>query len=522
MIPFNLKNWSIFSLLEPKFIPEIHMAIVYGNLGNEALIVTKDDMVYGIGCNECGCLGTGDDRSTLSLKKVETLCKKGVKTIKYGTCPHVLALTKTGEVYSWGHNGHSELGNGSTEPCLIPTRVGMNLSKKFVIDIACGNHHSLALTAEGEVYAWGENNCGQVGISTGINQNAPRKVNSTLAGKKVIYISCGHSTSMAITDNGEVYSWGYNGLGQLGVGNYVNQADPCKLTTLVGTVIDKVMCGFAHTMALTNKGVLYVWGANNWGQLGFGNKINSSIPVKLEVQKMGRILDIATSHYNSISIAEGEGNQIFMWGQCLGQSITVPTLTSLEYIHDVFACFSSCNVMHEPLILHGEEEDVGVADSFREAFDDPTTSDFVIQVQEKSISVHKVVLMIRSQYFKALFEKNLPENNQGAFLKYLYTDEIYLPPESALELLKLADNYSERQLKKRCIEMIRKGITVENVAYLYSAALEYSAKELEECCFKFALNHMTAVIQTANFAKLDENVVKTFIFNAATAGAFKT
>ncbi|XP_076757246.1 uncharacterized protein LOC143427199 [Xylocopa sonorina] len=535
MIPFSLKNWSIFTLLNPKFIPEIHMAVVFGSLGNEALIVTKDDMVYAIGSNKCGCLGIGDTQSTSELEQVTALCKKGVKTIAYGTCPHVLALTESGEVYSWGHNGHSELGNGSTEPCLVPTRIGRNLSKKFVTHIACGNHHSLALTAEGEVFAWGENNYGQVGNNTGMNQNAPRKVNSTLAGKKVISISCGHSTSMAVTDNGEVYGWGYNGLGQLGITNCVNQADPCKLTTLVGTVIERVACGFAHAMALTNQGVLYVWGANNWGQLGLGNKINSCIPNKLEIQKMGRVMDIATSYCNSISVAEGEDNQIFMWGQCLEQSIIVPTLTSLEYIHDVFACFASSSVMHEPLILRGEEEDLGVADSLREAFDDPTTSDLVIQVQERSISVHKVVLMIRSQYFKTLFEKNLPEYNQGtiqhdefsydvyrAFLKYLYTDEIYLPAENALELLKLANDYSESQLKKRSIEMIRKGITIENVAYLYSVALEYSSKELEECCFKFALNHMTAVTQTANFAKLDGNVIKRFISNAAFVGAFKT
>lgn len=94
--------------------------------------------------------------------------------------------------------------------------------------------------------------------------------------------------------------------------------------------------------------------------------------------------------------------------------------------------------------------------------------------------------------------------------------------------------------------MIKQGITVSNVAFLYSTAIEYNAKvsprrlpsrrnrrifdkktnekfqELEDFCFKFALNHMTAVIQTPNFAKLDETTIKTFIIKAAQAGAFKT
>lgn len=124
----------------------------------------------------------------------------------------------------------------------------------------------------------------------------------------------------------------------------------------------------------------------------------------------------------------------------------------------------------------------------------------------------------------------------------MYINDTYL----ILELLDLANAYFETQLKRRCVQMIKQGITVSNVAFLYSTAIEYNAKvsysfnlldkvleykiikksdypqELEDFCFKFALNHMTAVIQTPNFAKLDESIVKTFIVKAAQAGAFKT
>jgi len=69
-----------------------------GNLGNEALIVMKDKTVYALGNNVAGCLGTGDSHSTLYPKKVESLCKKNIKTFTYGSGPHVLALTEDGEV----------------------------------------------------------------------------------------------------------------------------------------------------------------------------------------------------------------------------------------------------------------------------------------------------------------------------------------------------------------------------------------------------------------------------------------
>lgn len=88
-----------------------------------------------------------------------------------------------------------------------------------------------------QVYAWGQNNCGQVGSSISTNQGAPRQVNSNLAGKKVVYISCGQTSTMAVIENGEVYGWGYNGVGQLGIGNYVNQMTPCRVGSLIGVVI---------------------------------------------------------------------------------------------------------------------------------------------------------------------------------------------------------------------------------------------------------------------------------------------
>lgn len=530
----DLRNWPVFSLLEPEFVAKIHLVVVYGNLGNEALIVTRDDMVFALGSNTTGCLGTGDSHSTLVPKKVKALCETGVKTFAYGSGPHVLALTRAGEVYSWGHNGYFELGNGTSNQGLTPTVVGLHPGGKIVIDVACGSHHSLALTDEGEVYAWGQNNCGQVGSGISSHQGAPRKVNSGLTGKKVVSVACGQTSSVAVTDSGEVYGWGYNGVGQLGIGNYVNQLNPSKVTALATVVIEKVACGYAHTLALSDEGTLYVWGGNSYGQLGLGNKANASSPVKVTMTEMGRVSDIAAVHYNHISVAVGQGGCVYMWGQCRGQSVTWPTATRLSHPHDALAFYATPSVMHKPLFLNAEEE-TSILDCLKQAFDDATTSDLVIQVQGKPIHVHKSVLKIRCQHFRSMFQEHWAEDSQNiiqldtfshavykSFLRYLYTDEVDLPAENALELLDLANAYCENQLKRRCVQMIKRGITVENAAFLYSTAIEYNAQELEEFCFKFALNHMTAVIQTLNFSHLDETTLKTFILKAAQAGAFKT
>lgn len=71
--------------------------------------------------------------------------------VAYGSGPHVLAYTESGELYSWGHNGYCQLGNGSTNQGLTPYLVTTHLHNKRVTRIAAGSHHSLALTEEGEV-----------------------------------------------------------------------------------------------------------------------------------------------------------------------------------------------------------------------------------------------------------------------------------------------------------------------------------------------------------------------------------
>ena len=76
----------------------------------------------------------------------------------------------------------------------------------------------------------------------------------------------------------QVYGWGYNGNGQLGIGNNVNQPNPSRVGSLTNVIITQVVCGYAHTLALSDEGMMYAWGANSYGQLGTGNKANMVSP----------------------------------------------------------------------------------------------------------------------------------------------------------------------------------------------------------------------------------------------------
>ena len=72
----ELSSWNLFTLLDKNFMSSVRLACVFGNLGNEGLLVDENDEVYALGSNGAGCLGTGDMQSCLEPRKVESLCYK--------------------------------------------------------------------------------------------------------------------------------------------------------------------------------------------------------------------------------------------------------------------------------------------------------------------------------------------------------------------------------------------------------------------------------------------------------------
>jgi hypothetical protein len=145
-------------------------------------------------------------------------------------------------------------------------------------------------------------------------------------------ISCGYNHSMALTENGCVYSWGSNLCGQLGIANTINSYTP-KQIEMKDIIIHKIICGESHSLLLTNKGVIYAFGNNFFGQIGNGMKGDIKIPIKLNHEK--RFIDIA-SHWNSnISIAQSLDNKYYIWGDCKEQQILIPTKTKLKSFNEI-------------------------------------------------------------------------------------------------------------------------------------------------------------------------------------------
>uniref|UniRef100_A0A3Q3VJX2 BTB domain-containing protein n=1 Tax=Mola mola TaxID=94237 RepID=A0A3Q3VJX2_MOLML len=524
----DLGKWPVFALLPPEELRLIRQACVFGSAANEALYVTVKDEVFAIGTNCSGCLGIGNLLSTIEPRRIDVLCGKKIVSLSYGTGPHVAIVTADGEVYAWGQNCYSQLGNGTINNGLTPALVSTNLLSKRVTEVACGSHHTIALTSDGEVFAWGYNNSGQVGSGSTANQPTPRRVSSCLQNKVVVNIACGQLCSMAVLDNGEIYGWGDNSTGQLGFGNNRNRCAPCRVAALQGVSVIQVACGSSHTLALTDEGSVYTWGANQYGQLGTGNKSNQALPSVVNTGKE-RMGEVAACHTSHTSAAKTQSGQVLMWGQCRGQAVASPHLTHFSSTDDVFACFATPAVSWHLLSVDGDDY-LTVAQSLKKEFDSPEISDLKFWVDGKCIHVHKALLKIRCEHFRALLNKIVGDAIEiyqfsylvyRAFLEYLYTDAINLPPGDAIELFVLAKFYREARLKRLCQETIKRGITVENAITLLSAAVRFEAQDLEEFCFKFCVNHLTAVAQTQAFTDMGHNLLKNFISKASRYGAFR-
>ena len=234
-----------------------------------------------------------------------------------------LALASNDKLYAWGNNYNGQLGNNSNTNSSVPVEVDMSgvLSGKTITAIAAGNNHTLALTTEGKVYAWGSNNCGQLGNNSTTQSLIPVAVDTSgiLSGKSITAIATGNSFSLALDTEGKVYAWGYNASGQLGNNSTTSSSIPVAVDTsgiLSGKSITAIAGNYNHALALDDEGKVYAWGNNGRGQLGNNSTTQSLIPVAVDVSGVlaGKtITAIAAGMQFSLGVST-EGN-FYSWGE---------------------------------------------------------------------------------------------------------------------------------------------------------------------------------------------------------------
>jgi alpha-tubulin suppressor-like RCC1 family protein len=263
------------------------------------------------GDNETGALGDPAVGGRAQYGGVSGL-SNGVAQVAAGAF-HGLAVTSLGTVWAWGYNGWGELGNGTLTGSSIPVQVpGLT----GVVQVAAGVAHSLALRSDGTVWAWGFNQDGQVGNgSVGGVRPSPVQVTG-LTG--VTKIAAGGGFSLALRSDGTVWAWGYNGDGELGNGTTASSPVPVKVTGLSRVYVTDIAAGLGGSaLATTNNGIaalesVWVWGANDSGQLGDGTLIHHLAPELVTGINTRYIASIAAGQ--RFSVVLGTDGSVWGWG----------------------------------------------------------------------------------------------------------------------------------------------------------------------------------------------------------------
>ena len=300
--------------------------------------VTADGLVFVWGNDDQGQLGIGDTehRELPTLVQGELLGKRVLQVATGGF--HTVCVTEGGAAYSFGDNDSGQLGLGDTERRLVPTLMRHNLQNKSVLQVAAGSGHTMCVTKPGHVFACGSNHVGQLGVGNTTDRLVPTLVTGQLQGKLAIYVAAGDDHTLCITANGSLSAWGSNCRGQLGmeIGDTVNRWVPMLVTGLQGRDVIGVAAGKHHTICTTADGCAFTWGESMFGALGLGvDKARKHVPtqVKGELQSQA-IVQVAAGENHSACVT-GDGS-VYTWGNnAQGQlgvvhvrNVGLPTLVS--------------------------------------------------------------------------------------------------------------------------------------------------------------------------------------------------
>lgn len=308
-------------------------AIMGGEHHNFAL--KSDGTVWAWGGNFVGQLGDGTYTNTVLPVQVSGLTS--VRSLG-GRGYHSLAVKSNGTVWAWGWNSRGQLGHDtSATPCPAPL-AGTTCSNVPVqvigitnpLTVTGGGFFSLALMSDHTLQGWGANEYGQLGDGSYTDRSAPVPVSSVL--NNVVQVSAGWKHAVALRSDGTVWTWGDNTYGQIGnaITSTVGISVPFQVAGLSN--VTAVSGGDRFTAILKADGTVWTWGWNGFGQLGDGTNIDRSTPV--QVKGLYNVIFIAARDYHTLAI-KSDGS-VWAWGSGdngeLGDNMTADSTIPVQVL----------------------------------------------------------------------------------------------------------------------------------------------------------------------------------------------
>ncbi|ESO86089.1 hypothetical protein LOTGIDRAFT_204579 [Lottia gigantea] len=270
------------------------------------VILTQDNTVYSLGNNSYGQCGRGivqdEVYSKSSRVNVLTDLPDNIVKVECGS-DHTLFLTKTGEVYSCGLGADGQTGLGMYNNQGTPLKLEGDIQKEKIVSVASKGDCVLAVSKKGEVFGWGNSEYNQLSMVTEETQvNVPRHLPIAKDCGRIIQVAAGGSICAVLNEHGEVYVWGY---GILGKGLQVDMSlMPTKIPQalfgeselLPNIKVTNIICGLNHFVALTDKGDVYTWGKDKDGSLGLGECKNQFFPLRVALPAEAKSIYCGVDH----------------------------------------------------------------------------------------------------------------------------------------------------------------------------------------------------------------------------------
>ena len=270
--------------------------------------------VWSCGQNSYGELAQGDTQNRKAHARVQFLDSKDVIQVAAGN-EHTAVLTSDGKIYTAGYNDNGQCGQGHQQrvPELSLVTQLPQGKKATQVHAYNGCEHTMVVTEDGRLYSFGYNYRGQLGHGTTVSELVPRPVKG-LEGKRVRLVSCSYYHTVITTDSDEAYSFGRNDFGQLGHGDNTDKKFPQSIDDLKGRRIGSLGCGQYHTAMVTALGCVLACGKNDYGQLGVekgeAHKRMTQVSGALDNE---RVSSLKCGYYHTIVL--GERGRVFGFGR---------------------------------------------------------------------------------------------------------------------------------------------------------------------------------------------------------------
>lgn len=309
--------------------------------GSHTLAISTEGRVFSFGFGQGGRLGHGDEASQPTPRLVNALRGERVCAAAVGSgCS--IALTDAGRIYSWGQGGHGQLGHGPTVDGALADehspRAIAALSATAVWAASIGGYHVLALSASGDVYSWGQGHHGQLGHGDTQQQLLPCRLEG-LRGWRVTAVAAGGVHSLAVgeaTDLGRpaLLSWGQSGEGRLGHAGREKQLTPKPVSAMAGVPVASVAAGYQHSLVVSRAGAVFSFGRGLGGALGHDEENTEESPRPVDALAGVRVVGAAAGDRTSLVVADD--GAVYGWGRGAvwgGEIVSDPVL-GLGLSHD--------------------------------------------------------------------------------------------------------------------------------------------------------------------------------------------